>query len=169
MKTTSTYHKIVILVLMLMMSAPLWADKNVDWKAFSKNLAEAIKSENPGLQQSAMCMMVQYGDKLDIDRDIIFDIVHIFRVDKEENVRLLAMMALYKLEDPWAMDFLKRHRKFEKQERIHRLCCCAVQTYYAKMDSIKNEGAILVSAENQVVEMHAAKAKENIEVEQYGF
>jgi hypothetical protein len=168
MKRTSIYPKLLIVVIILMMTTPVWAESNVDWNAFSKNLQNAMFSENPGLQQSAMCMMVQYGSSLNIDRGTVFEIVRVFRSHKNENVRLLAMMALYNVEDSWAMDYLKRHNSFEKQGRVKRLCHCAVQTYYAKMDSIKNS-TILVNAENRVIAMHSAKADKDIDLEQFGF
>ena len=166
MRSRTFYQKLLLIVLVLAFAAPLWAETDVDWKAFSANLTKALKSDNPGLQQSAMCMMVQYGNNLDISRDTVFDIVRIFRTDKDENVRLLAMMALYKIEDPWAMDYLKRHRRFEKKDRVKRLCCCAVQSYYAKMKSSKNE-TILASATHEVIENHNVKSAEQIESEQY--
>ncbi len=144
---------------------------NVDWAAFSKNLAVAMKSDNPGLQQSAMCMMIQYGAELDIKRDTVFDIVRIFRSDENKNVRLLAMMALYKIEDPWGMDYLKRHRRFERERKIQQLCTCAVKTYYAKLDSLKHPvmETELVKAENNVLDAYFVNASKTINLEEFGF
>ncbi|MBN1559094.1 hypothetical protein JW998_02510 [candidate division KSB1 bacterium] len=141
----------------------------IDWDAFSKNLIVALKSDNPGLQQSAMCMIIQYADNLTIPRSAVFDIVKVFRSDKNDNVRLLALVTLHKIEDPWAMDFLRRHRQFERQTRVKQLCCCAVNTYYAKKDSLKAEKQekILVQAQNELLKEHVAAAG-TMEI-QYGF
>lgn len=160
------------LIGLLMLPAFSYADNldHVDWDAFSKNLATAMKSDNPGLQQSAMCMMIQYGDNLNIKRDTVFDIVRIFRSDENKNVRLLAMIALYKIEDPWGMDYLKRHNRFESEKRIQTLCCCAVNTYYAKMDSLKHPSeTVLVQAEQKVVEDFYTQATETIQLDEFGF
>ena len=122
---------------------------NVDWESFSKNLTAALKSDNSGLQQSAMCMIIQYADNVKVPRDAIFEIVKVFRSHDNENVRLLALVALYKTQDPWAMDYLQRHRRYEQESRIKKLCCCAVNTYYAKMDSLKAEKAEKILAQTQ--------------------
>ena len=143
---------------------------NVDWDAFSANLVKAIDSDNEGLQQSAMCMIIRYGDNLTIPRATVFEIVRAFRTEKEKNARLLALVTLHKIEDPWAMDFLKRHRRFEKEDRIKQLCCCCVRTYYAKQDSLKMEKTrgVLVDAENDVLNHYYANAAEQLNIEQYG-
>lgn len=157
----------------LLMSGTLLAapNPNVNWDVFSKNLVKAINSDNEGLKESAMCMIIRYGDNLDIPRSTVFEIVKTFRSDKDKNVRLLALVTLHKIEDPWAMDFLKRHRRFEKEERIQQLCCCCVNTYYAKQDSIKSEKTqkILANAEDDVLDQFYASAADQLNIQQYGF
>jgi hypothetical protein len=145
--------------------------KPIDWDAFSANLTVALKSDNAGLQQSAMCMIIQYADNLTIPRGAVFDIVRVFRSDKNENVRLLALVTLHKIEDPWAMDFLRRHRQFEQKTRIKQLCCCAVNTYYAKQDSLKAEKQekILAQAQDDLLKENLANAEQTLNIEQYGF
>jgi hypothetical protein len=143
---------------------------HVDWDAFSENLSKAINSYNQVLKQSAMCMIIRYGDNLTIPRSTVFEIVRAFRTENEKNARLLALVTLHKIEDPWAMDFLKRHRRFEKEDRVKQLCCCCVSTYYAKQDSIKSQKTekILVDATNDVLEQHFASAADMLNIQQYG-
>ena len=168
MKRTSYLLGVLLIILVLLSSASF--AKEVNWKMFADNLAVAMRSDNRGLQQSAMCMMIQYSDFLQMDRATVFDIVRIFRDDKDENVRLLAMVTLYKIEDPWAMDFLKRHRNFEEQSRIQKLCCCAVRSYYAKLDSIKTKTTddILAKAEEDVVSQFSSAAGDYFQLDEYG-
>ncbi len=108
--------------------------RNVDWDVFGKNLVKAIHEGNPGLQQSAMCMIIRYGDSLDV-KDAVYDVMSIFRTHKECNVRLLAMVTLRKLEVDWAMYYLKRNIEFEKDEIIRKHNCCIVDDYYAKKEA----------------------------------
>ncbi|MBN1481882.1 hypothetical protein EH223_06035 [candidate division KSB1 bacterium] len=145
--------------------------QNVDWQAFSENLAKAIKSDNKGLQQSAMCMIIRYAENLSIPRDAIFEVVRVFRSDGDTNVRLLALVTLHRAEDPWAMDYLKRHRLFEKENRIKKLCCCAVRTYYAKRDSLKADKTeqILAQKTHEVLESYSAQAAGMLNLDEYGF
>lgn len=123
--------------------------QNVNWEAFGKNLVKAIQSDNEGLQQSAMCMIIRYADYLNV-KDARFDIVRIFRSHKNPRVRQLAMVTLYQMKDGWAMYFLKRNIKFEKDECILKQNCCIVNAYYAEKEAAKKakqrEGVITISS-----------------------
>jgi len=123
--------------------------QDVNWEAFGKNLVKAIQSDNEGLQQSAMCMIIRYADHLNV-KDARFDIVRIFRSHKNPRVRQLAMVTLYQMKDDWAMYFLKRNIQFEKDECIRKLNCCIVNAYYAEKEAAKKakqrEGIITISS-----------------------
>ena len=163
--------KLFLVAVLLICGATFARPDSVDWDAFSQNLTKALKSDNAGLQQSAMCMVIQYADHLTIPRDAVFNIVRVFRSDKDKNVRLLALVTLHKIEDPWAMDFLQRHRRYEKETRLKQICCCAVNTYYAKRDSIKAEKAqeILAQVQDQIINENFSNAAQTLDIEQYGF
>lgn len=170
----SKFFILVFVLVSMLFSTQIFAEQeteSVDWEAFSANLSKAIKSDNAGLQQSAMCMVIRYAENLAIPRDAVFEIVRVFRGDKNENVRLLALVTLHKVEDPWAMDFLRRHRRFEKEARVRKLCNCAVRVYYAKMDSLKAEKTeeILVKATDDLLDQYYATAAEHINLQDYGF
>ena len=93
-------------------------NQSKDWKTFSKNLVKSLKSSNEGLQKSALQQIIRHGDKLDL-KDGIFEITKIYRNQNEnENFRRLALMALYKSNDGWAKDFLKRNLKYEKSKTL---------------------------------------------------
>lgn len=104
---------------------------NTDWEAFSDNLVRALRSSNEGLQQSAMQMVILYGDKVDVDRAVI-DVVRIFNRHENPQVRKLAMVALAKIQDSWAMYVLKRNLKFEENETVLNLNRHIVYQYYAQ-------------------------------------
>lgn len=90
---------------------------DVDWAKFSKNTVKALKSDSPGLQKSAMQMVIKYGDKLDVG-DAVFDVMRVFRNGKNRGDRRLALAALVHMDNEWAMGFLKRQSEFEKDPVI---------------------------------------------------
>jgi hypothetical protein len=102
-----------------------------DWKTFSKNLVHALNTENEGLQLSAMQKIIFYGDKLNVN-DAVFKVMSFFRDDKNENVRMLALMTLRSMHSNWAMDFLKRAVQFEENPRIKRQICVILHEYNTK-------------------------------------
>ena len=90
---------------------------DVDWAKFSKNIIKALKSDSPGLQKSAMQMVVKYGDQLDVN-DAVFDVMRIFRNEKNRGERRLALAALVNMKNDWAIGFLKRQSEYEKDPVI---------------------------------------------------
>ena len=110
----------------------------VNWEAFSKNLVMALKTDNEGLQLSAMGMIIRYGDRLDVD-DAVFDIVRIFRLHKNSRVRVLAMVALHKTQNDWAMYYLTRNMQFETDECVKKQCCRILNSYYAGLEKQEQE------------------------------
>ena len=106
-----------------------WANIKVDWEKYSKNLVKALKSDNPGLKHSAILRIIQSAESLKVD-NAKFELMHIFRTDKNPKVRLLAMIALHKLNNKWAMRFLSDNLKYEKDESIRLLGSCCLHAYY---------------------------------------
>jgi len=132
---------LIILILLIVFTSLTWGEDavqntKVNWTAFSRNLVKAIASQNDGLRISALSMIVKYSENLDVD-DAVFDIVRIFRNSKDTRIRQLALVTLHKMENNWAMDFLKRNLKFEENETILNQSYCVVKNYYAKNSSLK--------------------------------
>jgi len=93
--------------------------ESVDWDAFSKNLKQALLSENDGLKQSAMRHIIRYGDKVNVG-DGMLEILHTYRSDKNLQARRLAMAALPKTGSRLAMGFLKNAVEFEQSPVLKR-------------------------------------------------
>ena len=93
--------------------------QEVDWTAFSKNLVQALQSDNEGLMQSAAQMIIKYGDQLDVN-DAVFDVMRIYRNDKNQQVRRLALVTLTNMDSEWAKGFLKREIQFEGDPEIKK-------------------------------------------------
>ncbi len=85
----------------------------VKWEAFSNNLVKALASNHKGLQQSAMRLIIQYDKQVNVDR-AVFDVIRIYRDSEDECMRRMAVVALGKMENAWANDFLKRSVRFER-------------------------------------------------------
>ncbi|NOY06380.1 MAG: hypothetical protein GXO82_07090 [Chlorobi bacterium] len=96
------------------------ATTTINWPLISQNICNAIKSDNDGLRQSAMQRIIQYEGLLDVS-DMVFDLVSIFRDHDDVRMRQLALIALYKTHDSWAMGFLKRRLAFEDSPKFRYL------------------------------------------------
>ena len=59
----------------------------------------------------------------------VFDVVRVFRNSKEVNERILALSALSKMSNAWAIDFLSRSVRFEKNERVRNITIDVVNQY----------------------------------------
>jgi hypothetical protein len=140
------------LVLVITVSVLVWSNgyaqtQQVSWDVFGKNLVKAIKTGNEGLQQSAMQLIIRHADNLNV-KDAAFDIVRIFRDQKDPKVRQLAMVTLYHLKHGRAMYFLQRNIRFEKDEAVRKLNTALVKAYYAdkKPSGSEKETVITISA-----------------------
>ena len=120
---------LVALPLMLMIINTVTAqttERKVDWELISENLVVAIQSDNPGLQQAAMRLVIQYADNLDMD-DAVLGMMRIYRFNEDSKMRQLALVTLHKIGSEYAMDFAKRNLEFETDEKIIKLsqaCIC---------------------------------------------
>ncbi len=92
---------------------------NTDWEAFSKNLLMAVSSDNAGLQQSAMRHMITYKKHLQV-KDAAFNLIRIYRYNKDERIRQLAVVTVFCTQNDWARGFLKSNLKFEDNPTIRR-------------------------------------------------
>ena len=91
----------------------------VKWNRFSANLVDALKTGEHALQNAAMRLVIEYGDRVDVDR-AKFDIVRIYRDGDDEQARRMAVVALASLDDSWSDDFLQRSVRFERSETLKK-------------------------------------------------
>lgn len=94
---------------------PTWTE--ADWRTFSQNLVVGLASDNEGLKLSALQMIVEYGDRLDV-RAAEYDVVRLFRGHPDRQVRRLAAIACSRLHSNWAMGFLRMSEPFEPDARV---------------------------------------------------
>jgi hypothetical protein len=91
----------------------------VNWEAFSKNLVKGLTFENDGIRQAIMQHIITYSDRLNVN-DGVFDLIRIYRNHKNNKYRQMAVVALGKVQNKWALYFLRRNLKFEKDPTIRR-------------------------------------------------
>ena len=106
-------------------------EREINWKLVSKNLVRALASENEGLQQSAMEIFVRHADRLDINA-AVYDVMRVYRNHPSPRVRKLALVTLYKMQNKWAMEFLKLDLRFQDDETLKRMVAAILLEYQAK-------------------------------------
>lgn len=131
MKRGQFFAMLLIGILALAWSVQANDTPKENWDLFSKNLVMALKSQNEGLQRSAMMRIIQHADKVKVDA-AVYDVVRIYRSHSDENMRQLALVTLYKMDNKWAIDFLKRAAKFEKSPKLRKQIYAILNEYAMK-------------------------------------
>jgi len=112
---------LVFFLVFLSSSFLLANNRQTDWQKYSKILESNLYNDNPGVQQSAMHMIIRYNDLLSFSNKAVFKVMREFRTNKDQNVRKLALIALSKMNNDWADYYLKLHYSFEENKQIKRL------------------------------------------------
>jgi hypothetical protein len=120
--------------------------KNADWQKFSQNLEEALTIKNVGLQTSAMQMIIKYGNKVDVDNSVL-NLVRIYRMNKNEKIRQLALVTLHAMQNDWALGIIKRDFRFESSDKIKRMMAAIIANDTEKVAALTVEENLLVSLE----------------------
>jgi len=128
MKYSTLFLILLSTVLLSFTTSGFAEEPAVNWDAFSENLVIAIKTGNPGLQQSAMQRIIQYADKLNVE-DAVWHIAQIFRFDDNPRVRRLALVTLFKINSDKAMNYVSSYIKYEHEKCLKKQGCCILQTY----------------------------------------
>ena len=129
MKRVVTCLVIFALSLVVIGANPVYSQENVDWVSFSKNLDANLASENTGVKQSAMQLIIKYSDKLELDDDSIFELVRVYRWEKDVKYRQMALVTLHSLKDKWAIEFIKQSYNFEYDPVLKHTIAAMVLEY----------------------------------------
>ena len=119
-KTISVFF--LILTICFLTTQGISGENDDTWKRASKNMVAGLRDGNDGLKQSIMQNIIRFSDSLDVD-EAVFDIMSIYRDHEDEGMRQLALIALYKMKNSWALSFLERAIKFEKSDRLRKSIC----------------------------------------------
>jgi hypothetical protein len=103
--------------------------ENINWESMSKKVVQGLASEDISLRTECLQQIITFGDKLDVD-DAVFNLVSIYRNSKNEKLRQFAVVALHKINNRWAMDYLKDNLKFENNPTIKRQILASIYQHH---------------------------------------
>lgn len=121
----SQWSKVVMIGVvgsLLLISQLMAGEKSDKWDMASQNMILALQGDNDGLKASVLQNIIRFGDSLDV-QEAVYDVMSIYRSHPNEGMRQLALIALYKMKNGWALSFLERAIKFEKSPRIQKSIC----------------------------------------------
>ena len=93
-----------------------------------------------------MQMIIKYGTKVDVDNSAL-NLVRIYRMNKNEKIRQLALVTLHAMQNDWALGIIKRDIRFESSEKIKRMMAAIIANDTEKVAAITTEEKLLVSLE----------------------
>ena len=137
----TVFFALAFLLMVINVTSALATDRPVNWDVLSENLVHALKSDNSGLQQSAMRLIIQYADHVHVDA-AIFNLMRLYRQNDDSKVRQLALVTLYKIGNTYAMDFVKRNLKYETDQKVIKLSN-AILNDYNRLASTESSEAIV--------------------------
>jgi len=88
------------------------------------SLLEGLNSENIGLKSSSAYMI----GELQLSKAVI-PLLKVLHQDENEEMRIAAALALYKIGSPIAIHAVKRTIKFDDNERVSKLCASFYSEY----------------------------------------
>ncbi|MBZ0199410.1 MAG: HEAT repeat domain-containing protein [Ignavibacteriaceae bacterium] len=129
-----------ILVLFFMMTAATaFANVPVKVKTVSSQTIESLmtglESDNYGLKMSSAYMLGELSSE-----EAMFSLMHMLRTSTNEEGRIVAALALYKISSPVGMNIVKKAVKFDGSERVKKLCNSFYNQYVK--DNRVNDGKI---------------------------
>ena len=86
-------------------------------KAAIENLLIGLSSDNFGLRTSSAYMLGEI--KAD---EAVVPLMNMLRTEKNEDARIVAALALYKIEDSRGVFAVKQAIRFDKSDRVKKLC-----------------------------------------------
>ncbi len=104
------------------------------WKSLSKANARALDSPDAQVKEQALQNIIffatHYGKDVDFKRATT-ELYNIYRFDKKEAHRIMALAALHAIGRENTMRILSQHVRWERSPRVRRLTKAALVDYYA--------------------------------------
>ncbi|KPL17369.1 MAG: hypothetical protein AMS26_01070 [Bacteroides sp. SM23_62] len=92
----------VPLLASILIGIGLAQEEDMDWKGYNDNLLRFLRSNDDSLKILAMQSIILHGDKVNVNQEV-YTIYNIYRSHKNEKVRQLALVALYKINNVWVL------------------------------------------------------------------
>jgi len=119
-------YLLLLSIILLLPNTLSYAQTDDQWRAFSDNLINALKSGNEGLQISAMQLVVTHADNVWV-HDAVYDIYQIFCNNENPRVRQLALVTLYRIQNNWVLQCLCKDVKKETNPTIKHQMLAIIQ------------------------------------------
>ena len=101
--------------------------KSTDWKKFSKNLVMALKSDNLGLQISAMQHIIHWNKYVKVGEAAPV-LIKLYRQHENERVRQISLVTINAINNDWAKGIVKRDIAFEESAKIKKMMYAILRT-----------------------------------------
>ncbi len=116
------------------MSAPSDADPEA-WNHFVQDQARLLGSSDRHLKEQALQNVIfvakVYSDKVDLSPTVP-GLLDIYRFDRNEDHRIMALSALHPIGNKEAMEFLRRHVREVKSDRVRTLTCAVLAEFFGR-------------------------------------
>ena len=139
MKKLNFFFSVTLLLMLFSISCypkEISKTKNEEAKKkelISQNLLIGINSENFGLKTSSSFFIGEFCCK-----KAVIPLLKILHNDEFEESRILAALALYKIGDSRGIFAIKQAIRFDKSERVRKMCDKFYRAYHSKV-SIPDE------------------------------
>ncbi len=110
-------------------------------KAAVSNLLEGLKSDNDGLRTGSAFMLGEIKAE-----EAVIPLMKMLRTEDSEEARIVAALALYKLDNPRGIFALKQATRFDSSERVRKMCT----NFYNETHKEKYSGVEFVKKESEV-------------------
>ncbi|GMQ81879.1 MAG: hypothetical protein BMS9Abin05_1316 [Rhodothermia bacterium] len=91
---------------------------SLEWSEYGTRLEVALASGHRGLQNSALRLIIAYGENFDLDESAVFNVMRLYRDGDSTRIRRMAVVALAQIDSEWVMKFLERSVRFEKSDQV---------------------------------------------------
>ena len=102
-----------------------------EWHAYGESLEDALGSNNRGIREGALRMIIFYGPVLDIDRKGAYRITRIMRGDRDDRLRRMAVVALGEIDSDWGLDLLRRSIRYERTPAVKQTMLAVLAAHTA--------------------------------------
>ena len=93
---------------------------DAEWVAYGDVLEGALASDNRGVREGAVRMIIFYGEALGIDRRGAYQLTRIYREDADDRLRRMAVVALGQTGNGWGLDLLRRSVRYERTPEVRQ-------------------------------------------------
>ena len=87
---------------------------SAEWKRFGLAIEDALGSDIEAVQQSALRLIIAYGNDLNFSSSAVVDVMHLYREGSSDPVRRMAAVSLSKMKSKLALGFLELSSAFEQ-------------------------------------------------------